>query len=170
MEVSLLNSTTLRLKGKSIVLIVDPVAQKAKIAGDAVIFLREENKEIDVEGSRLNIFGSGDYEVGGVKITGIKSGDILSYYVLLDGMSLLIGKASGIKGKESLRDVDVVIILSDIIVDQSSLASVTSGVAIFYGEMGKENITALGKDLQSVNKFSITKDKLPSEMEVVWLA
>lgn len=169
MEVALVSPETIRLKGKTAAFVVDPVAGKVKLSGDAVLLLKEHVSSVDVEGSRLTIAGPGEYEISGVKITGVRTGDVTNYFLTLDSITILVGAASSLKGKENLRDVDMVILLADSVVDQSALATIANKVAMFYGPQTQENATALGKTVEPVNKYVVTKDKLPQEMEVVLL-
>ncbi len=167
MEIALVGPTSLRIKGKLAALAVDPVA-KTKILAEAVLLL--SGKDAQVEGSRLSISGAGEYEVGGVKITALKHESSIAYYVSLDGMTVLVAKASGLKGKENLRDVEIAVVLADGLVDPSILATVADGLAIFYGPFAKENMHAMGKNVEPVGKYATTKEKLPVEMEVVLLS
>lgn len=170
MEVALIGPSSLRLRGKTVTLVVDPQESKAKIQADAVMLLHDLSTASIVEGSRLTMAGPGEYEVGGVKITGIKNAGNTSYYLTLDGVSLVIACTSSLIGKESLRDVDIAVLFADSLVDQSALATITNGVALFYGPQAQENAKALGKETQTISKYVVSKDKLPAEMEVVLLA
>lgn len=170
MEVALVSPETLKLKGKTAQFVIDPTAGKAKLQGDAVLLLKEQSTSVDVEGSRLTIAGPGEYEISGVKITGVRNGESTTYFLTLDTIAVLVGTTSSLKGKESLRDVDMVVLLADSLVDQSALATVASKVAVFYGPQAGENVTALGKTAEPVGKYVVTKDKLPQEMEVILLA
>jgi len=171
MEIAIVSAASIRIKGKLATLVVDPSLAKTKVTADATLILKRDSAEGgEVEGSRLTMSGPGEYEVGGVKITGVKGGDCTAYYLSLDGISLLVTPVSSLKGKESLRDVDIVILLADALADPSALATVTSGVAVFYGPQAEENVKALGKEVQKVEKYSIAREKLPQEMEVILLA
>ena len=170
MEVALVSSTSIRLKGKVVSFVVDPVSAKSKVQADAIVLLQDRATDALVEGSRLTMSGPGEYEISGVKITGIAGGESTSYFLTLDGVTVLLSKASTLKGKESLRDVDVTVLLADEVADQAALTTVTSEVALFYGEKAAENAKALGKEPQVMNKYVVTKDKLPAELEVVLLA
>lgn len=169
MEVALVAPTTIRLKGKLATLLVDPVATRGKQQAEAALLLNLSKTDAEIEGLRLTMAGPGEYEVSGVKITGIRNEAGILYYLTLDNVKLLVGAASSLKGKESLRDVDIAVLLAEGLVDQSALATVADSVAIFYGPQTQENAKVLGKEAQSVNKYVITKEKLPQEMEVVIL-
>ena len=170
MEIAIVSAESIRIKGKQTTFVVDPVATKAKVTADAVLFTKGSGVDTaSVEGSRLTIAGPGEYEIGGVKISGVKSGETTAYYLSLDGVTVLVSPTSMLKNKESLRDVDLVALQVDSVVDQSALATVANGVALFYGGQAAENVKGLGKEVQPVAKYVTTKDKLPQEMEIVLL-
>lgn len=170
MEIALISPTSIKIKGKQVSFLINPVLGKAKLAADAV-FLTSDNtvESPEVEGVRLTMSGPGEYEVGGVKITGVRIAEHTSYFFTVDGVSVLVATASSLKGKESLRDVAVAVIAADAPVDESVLATVTDNVAVFYGQEAVETVKALGKEVQPVPKYVVTKEKLPQEMELVLL-
>lgn len=171
MEIAVVSPSSIRIKGKQVSFVVDPTPTKAKQAADAVFITQGNTLESpDIEGVRLTMSGAGEYEVGGVKITGVKSGETTSYFFTVDGITMLIAAASSLNGKESLRDVAVAVIAADTLADQSALATVANAAAVFYGEQAAENVKALGKEVQPIAKYVTTKEKLPQEMEVVLLA
>lgn len=170
MDVSIVTPASIRIKGKQVSFLVDPVATRAKQEADAVLLTHGNTITTnDIEGVRLTMSGPGEYEVGGVKITGVRSGEGTVYYFIMDSISVLVATANSLKGKESSRDVGIALINSDGLTDQSALATVDSNVVLFYGQEAAANVKALGKDLPAVTKYTTTKEKLPQEMEVVLL-
>lgn len=170
MEIALVSEESIRVKGKQTALVIDPLAAKAKIAADAVLLTQENGTAVPaVEGSRITIAGPGEYEIGGIKISGVRTGERTAYYASIDGLSVAVCAASALKNKESLRDVDIALLYADALVDQSALATVANGVAVFYGPQALENVKALGKDVPPIGKYVTTKDKLPQELEIVLL-
>lgn len=166
MEITLLSEAAIKIKSKTASLLIDPVAVKTKLAAEAVL-LTKKQKIPEVENMRLAISGPGEYEVGGIKITGTKAGEGNVYFLTVDGISIFVGSTSAIK-KET-TEAQMAILLADGLVDQSALANGVSSVALFYGEKAAENVKALGKEVAPTEKFVITKDKLSAEMEVVLL-
>ena len=76
MDIYIIAKDCLRLKGKRSTFIVDPTAAlKSKTPTDAVIVLNEQEKYdlSKIEESRVTIKGPGEYEIGGVFITGIST-------------------------------------------------------------------------------------------------
>ena len=169
MDITSLSPSSVKIKGKLASFIVEPSLSKASLTADAVInFAVSEN--VPVEGVRLIMQGPGEYEVGGVKITGLTSADTTLYYLSLDGMVLMVGKASALKNKELARDTDIVILSADSVVDASLLATLNPRVALFYGPEAEANIKSLGKEATGTTKYSITREKLPAELEAVLIS
>lgn len=171
MDITSLSPNAIKIKGKTTAFIVEPRDTKGKLAADAVITFDKTPIDIaGIEGVRVVIAGAGDYEVGGTKLVGVASQGVSLYYIGLDNAIVMVGKASAFKNKETLRDADIAILYADGLTDASLLASLNPSVVIFYGPQAAENIKALGKETTAVSKYSITKDKLPTEMEAVLLS
>lgn len=171
MEIALISPTAIKLKGKQASFVVDPIVTRAKQQADAA-FITGGVADTDasgIEGSRVTFSGPGDYEVGGIKISGVRSNGRVVYYLSLDGITIMVGAASSVKGKE-MREAQVVALLADELIDQSALATMNASAVLFYGEKAAENITALGKTAEGIAKYVTTRDKLPTEMEVILLS
>lgn len=166
MEVALIAPTSMRIKGKQSTFLVDPVSTKGKLQADASINLLPSTVTPDIEGLRITLQGPGEYEVSGVKITALGTSEKTQYYLTVDNVRLLLTKASSLKGKD-FREIDMLVLYADELPDQAIVAETGVAVALFYGEKAQEALTILGKTSEPVTKYIITKDKLPSEMEVV---
>lgn len=170
MDVTLLSPNSVRIKGKTVSFIVEPRDTKGKLTADAVITFDTTPIDISgIEGARVTLAGAGDYEVGGVKMAGVKNNEASLYYINLDSMMLMVGKASTLKSKEVVRDADIAVIFADSPVDTSLLATLNPRTVIFYGPQSQENIKLLGKETSASTKYSVTKDKLPAELEALLL-
>ena len=168
MDVILLSPNAVKIKGKTVSFVVEPRDTKGKLAADAVITFDETPIDISaIEGVRVTLAGAGDYEVGGVKMVGVKNNESTLDYISLDNMMVMVGKASTLKSKEVVRDADIAVIFADSLVDTSLLATLNPRVVIFYGSQSEENIKLLGKEASASTKYSVTKDKLPAELEAV---
>lgn len=173
MEITLLTSDSIRIKTKTATFVVEPFGGKIKTQADAVfVFSRENALSVDgVEGSPVIFAGPGEYELKGIKFTGI--GKVLSsgYQGKIEGMEVCVTKASlAAQAKELFSEYDVVIIHEDVLLDQAILASMNARVTILYGEKAAEHIKTVGKEVSPVSKYTITKDKLPQESEIILLA
>lgn len=168
MDITLLSPSAIKIKGKTVSFIVEPRDTKGKLAADAVLTFDATPIDIlGIEGARVTIAGPGDYEVGGVKMAGLKNNDAAMYYISLDNMMVMVGKASTLKSKELVRDADIAVIFADSPVDTSLLATLNPRTVIFYGPQAEENVKLLGKEATASSKYSVTKDKLPAELEAV---
>lgn len=185
MDISFLGLSCVRLKGRKTTLIIDPFTKESsgisfpKTEADAILFTAKQSPitiTSQVSGYRVVIDGPGDYEVGGVAILGVKVADVTTYSIKIDGLSILhLGALS-----ENLTDSDldkypnIDILLVPMRKDATSLvAKLEPKIVIpvlfnsetlipFLAELGKESS-------KSQPKLSITRERLPSELEVVVL-
>lgn len=171
MEVALVSPQTIRIKGKVASFLVDPVPARAKQQADAIIWLTS-GLSIDpttIENLRVELKGPGEYEVAGVKVTGVKNGQGTFYLLSLDGMTIVLANASVLKGKEHAQDAHMIVLHANEPVESSALASFNPQAVVVYGSQAGEVVKTLGKEAVTGNKFAVTKDKLSAEMQVVLL-
>ncbi len=155
MDFAILTENGIKLKGKQSVILIDSSSARAKVPADAILQLLQQNASED---QTLIIQGPGEYETKGTKITGTRTDKDMWYATTIT------------RAKDKLRDFDVALIYADDVISQQALGVISPSVFITYGEKAKETITSLGKENGEVNKYTTTKDKLPSEMEIVLLA
>lgn len=173
MDVSLLYENSIRIKGKKASLIVDPQTKMPKNQADMVLLLKEGGDLSKVEGQRLVIDDDGEYEVGGVKVTAQGRRDKGIFYNLnVDQTRVILAKVSTLgKLADTSNEADLAILDVDSGLDETLVASLESKVVVLYGEKASEGIKALGKnDVSPIKKLTTTKDKLPEETQIVWLA
>ncbi|MBI3069980.1 MAG: hypothetical protein HYY87_01580 [Candidatus Levybacteria bacterium] len=170
MDVTLLDTNSLKIRGKHAGLVVNP---SVKAAGDAVLLLGEMASDTSkVEGQRLVVEGAGEYEVSGVKISAFGEKSELAYEITLDGLEIFLANTKTLKKThDAKRECQILILYADSLSDQSLITALSPSVVVLYGEKAQELAKGLGKDssVSSEKKFSITADKLPEEMEVVVL-
>lgn len=169
MEITLLSLHSVKIKGKQTTFIVDPSMLRGKQQADAVIGLDKMIAHEAVDGARVTINGSGEYEIGGTKITGLGSREKTLFYLSIENMVVLLTKAVSLKGRD-IREINILLLLADEVPDIAAIAATSASVLILFGEKAQETAKLLGKVPESVTKYILTKDKLPSEMEVVVLA
>lgn len=177
MEISLVSPESLKLKGKSASLIIDPDSSiRSKIPADgAVLLTTEGNYDISkVEDCRLVVKGPGEYEIGKVKISSLSFGSDLVYSFFIDNIRIFVVKSEVLdknsqKLKDNFSDSQILVLNANSVIDQAKIAELTPQVVVLYGEKAAEIAKSLGKENESVGKFSITADKLPQELEVVVL-
>ena len=154
------------------------------IGGNPVVITGPGEYEI----SGVSIVGVGTYHDS---VSGSERGNNTIFHLLMDGINIVhLGDLGHLLSEEQLSQIDETDILfipvgGNYTIDAENAAKVVaqleprivipmhyqipglkaevSGVEEFLKEMGAENITPLGK-------FSITKDKLPEETQVVVLS
>lgn len=174
MEVTTISSSSIKIKGKQAAFAVNPVAAKAKIGVSSAIFFDRVTTPVDLkifEEEPLIIQGPGDYEVGGIKFSGNVMNDSFVYRVTVDMIGVLCAKTSSlIKSKDSAADYDILLLEADAVADPALITPLNPSVIIFYGEKKDESAKAMGREEGSaVSKYSVTREKLPTEIQIVTL-
>lgn len=176
MEVSIVDISTIRVKGKKIIILVDPkeeLIKSGKVTADIVCFMSETAFPITVspDAIRLVTQGPGEYEVGGAKITGVRVSGELVYLLRIDSMDVCLAPATAMqKVHENLKECDLVLFSSNSTVNESVITALAPKVTVLYGKMASDTAKAL-KDttITPVKKVQYTAEKLPAEMEIVVL-
>lgn len=166
MEIALLPKSGLRIKGKSATFVVNP---GSVTSANAVMLLVPGDEFTTEESVVLN--GAGEYEIGGVKITGLRNDKSVLYSMNIDGMEVVVGTVNLFSAMQhKLKEHNVVIVNCEETIDASFLTSLGVNAVLFYGE--KASVVAEGfekEKLQKMNKYSASLGKLPSEMETILL-
>lgn len=173
MEIALLENNTLKIKGKKATIIVDPKKGLPKQTADGILIFDKGNFDpTRIDENRVVIDEPGEYEVGGIKISGITNGKGIFYSLNVDDLDMVLAKTSTLsKFSDEITEPKVAIINVDSELDSASLAAIEPRVVVLYGEKAEAGIKALGKEgITRTKKFAQTPDKLPEEMQVIWLA
>lgn len=172
MDISILNNSSIKIRIRRSTFVVDPIASGVKISCDGIILLNGNFDLSKVVDYRIVINGPGEYEINGVKILGVRVDKGLVYNISGDGFGLILGRmgeVSKIKD-EAFSACQIAILNADGNFNQSIATELEPKVVILYGDKAENGAKILGKDnLTPSKKFTITKDKLPEEMEVVVL-
>lgn len=172
MDISVLDYNSIKIHSKHATFVVDPSERGSKISCDAVIYLNNtsENLTKAVE-YRTIIKGPGEYEINGVKFLGVKGNKGFVYSMTADGLSVVFGKTSDIsKLKDDTYLSQIVILNVDEEINSSVLTKLEPKIVALYGENKEGAAKILGKDnLPLIKKYTVLKDKMPEEMEVVVL-
>lgn len=172
MDVSKISENGIKIKSKLALFGVNPQNGKGNITVDAVLLFDNttNKKQLSLEGEPLIINGPGEYEMKGTKLSGIGKNNGVVYVGRIDSMHVCIYRSSAITNtKDAIEECEIAIIDADIPVDQKILAAMNVHVAVLYGMHAQESVKAFGKDVSSVAKCSITKERLPQEMEIILL-
>ncbi len=170
MEIALVNNSSIRIKGKNGSVIINPTGK----AIDANGFISLDGFDVDTEklsDDALVIKGSGEYEFGGIKVSGFRLATDVIYTLKVDKIEILLGNASVLEREYSkLNEHNIVLLYNTNTVDPSFVTSVSTNVAIFYGEKAEDNIKLLAKEeFRTESKYSVTFEKLPQEVEKILL-
>lgn len=174
MEIYLISENSIRIKTKRAAIVVDPTSSlRVKISAEIIALLNKtlEYSTSKIEGMRLLIRGAGEYEVEGVKISSFGFEQELSYKFQADNLEILLSKASSLKKlQEVIKESQILILNADCVVDESSVVELSPNVVILYGEKAVDLIKNLGeKSISPSNKYQVTREKLPEEMQVILL-
>jgi hypothetical protein len=167
MEITLLPKSSLKIKGKNASFVVDPKDSTLYSAA----FLLEKESAVGSENEDMVVLdGPGEYEVGGVKMTGSRSEAGVNYSLSLDGVDIVFGKISSLeKMHTKLKEHNIVVALCDEVVSPSFLTALSSSALVLYGEKAAEVAQTFGEVVKKMPKYVTTKDKLPLEMETIVL-
>ena len=197
MEIKYFGHSCFRLKGKEIVLAINPFDPSLgiKISGlmsDIVLFTDKKDSYLSPlivkPVTRENLFvidSPGEYEVGGVFILGVSTGKTTAYVVSMDDLRLVF--LGDLKEKLSDKQIEDIIDGTDIlflptgdskqaseIINQIEpsiiipMAYKLPGLKIDLPLLG-DFLKEIGKEATAIEKLIISKDKLPLEKEVVVL-
>jgi len=169
MEIAILSKSSLRIKSKQASIVVDP-QDKSNIL--PTVLLGINPKEATVAEAPVVINGPGEYETGGIKITGTRSEADMVYSIRADYVDILLGKMHSLdKMQHKLKEYNIVVVLCDSVISASFLTALASNVIMLYGEKAEETAQAFGKDnIKTMSKYSATIDKLPPEVETILLS
>jgi len=173
MEIQILDANSLKIKARKTTLAVDPNPKVVKFDADAVLMTDRTSDPTRVNGSRITIEGPGEYEISGLKVTGIKSSDDIFFALSFENINAMIAKASSLEKvpTDKIGEYQIVIINVDSELNQSLVTAMEPRIIILYGEKAQEGAKSLGKEeAPKSSKISIAEDKLPEEMNVMRLS
>jgi hypothetical protein len=170
-DIAIVGENSLKLKGKKVTFVVDPEKGMPKTSADGVILLNGNNN-IDISritDSRITIAGPGSYEIGGIKVSGLKTPKGIVYRVLIDDIITILGSSTDTK-VEGYDVCQVAIVNTTNDFSESYVTALEPKITVLYGDKKAESAKKLGADSVSiVPKITILKDKLPEKMEIAVL-
>lgn len=169
MEITLLPQNALRIKGKQTVLLINPT--DASTPHQAALYFTSQVSG-KASADSVTITGPGEYEIGGVKISGIKNKEGNVYSLNIEGIDMLVGDLGIVeKMQHKVKEHAIVLLQSASDSDASFVNGLATNVVLLYGEKAKDVIQKFAKEgVQEVNKYQITRDKLPQEIQTILLA
>jgi hypothetical protein len=171
MEIALIPPQSVRIKGKQASFVINPIGKVSGVNG-IFVFGKEPIDMSKVEEETIVLQGPGEYELGGVKISGIRVAGQTAYSMRIDNIELLFGDIEAIqKDYAKLKEYHIVLLMTNTIADASFVTSFAPNAVIFFGEKAEETIKQLAKEAyKKESKYVTTVDKLPQEMEAILLA
>lgn len=169
MDIANVIDNVIKIRSKNTSFVVDPVKTMAKVSADAILLLNN-NMHVDttrVLDQRIIISGQGEYEVGGVKVSGIKVLGGIVYSLFLESYLVVLGKVSDISRlQDRIPSCEIALLLVDHDL-KSIVAKLEPKIVVLYGEKKMEGARSLGKiGIEPVQKFT-TKGKLEEDMQVI---
>lgn len=135
------------------------------------MLLKGKDNELTIESSKIKtssieINGPGEYEVGGVQILGVNgAGETVNYKIKIDGLNIAVILGQG--NEEAFGDVDV--LLATVNLAQLVL-KLEPRIVVVWGTEGNTLLKEIGKEgVTPLPKLTVKQDKLPQELEAVWL-
>jgi hypothetical protein len=173
MDIQIFGPDSLKIKSKKTTLAVDPKSSIQKFEADAILLLDKNSDTTRINDFRVIINAEGEYEISGLKISGVASQDNTIFTIISENVPTLIAKASSL-GKissEKIGEYKILIVNADSDLDQGRITAMEPRIVILYGEKAKEVAKTLGKEGAAVSsKITVSEDKLPEEMDVLILA
>lgn len=171
MEIVLLAKNGLKIKGKQTVLLVSCVDKSTHFSG--IIALGGSDDRAFRTANTVVINGPGEYEIGGIKITGFRADSDAIYSLKVDDVDVLLGTIQDLENMhQKLKEHNLVVVnVGSSTKDASFVTGLSSNAVLYYGDEAEAVVKSFVKEaVQKLSKYQTTKDKLPQEMETVLLA
>ena len=172
MDISYLDKNSIKIRSKHAAFVVDPPVSGPKISCDAIVLLEyKDNLLSKVVDYRIVINGPGEYEINSAKVMGVRVNKGFVYSLSFDGLEITMGRTSDIaKIKDNAFSCQIAILNVDDELSASIITNLEPKIVILYGDNKENGAKILGKEnLLPAKKLTISKDKLPEDMEVVGL-
>jgi hypothetical protein len=146
MDIQIFDKDSLKIKSKKTTLAIDPRSSIQKFEADAIVLLDKNSDITRINDFRVIINAAGEYEVNGLKISGLVLDDVTIFTIISDNASTLLTKASSLEkvSADKVGECKILIINADADLDQSRVTAMEPNVVILYGEKAKEGAKALG--------------------------
>lgn len=171
MEIVYLSDSSIKIRSKRSSVVINPLT-KASASDSAIILGDVQMEKIATDPGMVLIYAEGEYEIGGIKISGIKNGENTVFSLLVDGIDILLGEAKILaKPQAKLKEHHMVIAaVTNPTDDGTFIAHFSPSVALFYGHDAQKLGESLNKEaLKKTAKYQISVEKLPQEMETIVL-
>lgn len=152
MEISRLSDTSIKIKTKTAVIVVDP---DVKAEADVVLHISPfEQGENLITNKRIVIDGPGDYEVMDVAITGTAHGDFTGYIIDDDTTRILVVPSHVIDKVKDEEGFSALIVKAVSAVDIQKITSFVPDVCVVLGDpMLLDHVS----DVKKLTKLNVRK-------------
>lgn len=177
MEIQFFGHSCFRVKGKEVILITDPFTKTfADII--TVSYQHADHNNASVVGGTTRrpepfvVSGPGEYEIAGVSIFGISSGENTIYIINMDGLRLVhLGDLGHKLTEDQLEEINGCDVLFVPVEAAEVVAQVEPKIIIPMHYKFPDNFLKLmgAEGVKPLSKLVISKEKLPEERQVVVL-
>ncbi len=169
MEITSLAKNSLKIKGKQTSVVVNPLDKS--VTFEAAVVFDSPKSLLKLKSDILTIDGPGEYEIGGLKITGVRYEDSVSYTFIVDDVRIvLVDNKTLAKFHSKLPDVNLVIVMVSSEDDLSSATNVAGSAVLYMGDKSDEVVNkSIKEGVTKTSKYTVTKDKLPTEVQQLLL-
>lgn len=175
MDITSLGHGSFRIKGKAATFVTDPYKFPKRVEADIVTASGKQEVGM-IDGNPYVINGPGEYEVKGVGVVGIPTGANTIYRIEIDGVAIVhLGALNRMLTSTEVDELDGVHILMVPVAFLQAVAVINEIEPMVVIPMNYEKpqldafLKEIGKEVIPQQKLSITKDKLPVEMQVIVL-
>lgn len=153
MEIQLISPDSIKIKGKNASVVFDP---SSKTEAEIVIATKAvDTLSLDkVSNSRLVISGPGEYEAGGISVSGKRVKDKV-IYTLFESLKIAVVNSEVVKDLPDDEDFDAVIVHVDSAFSDEVLGPISSKCTILYGDLAQATIKS--ENTEKTNKVSLKK-------------
>lgn len=170
MEITIQAANSLKIRGKNASLYVNP-QDKSATYNAAILLFSPSKSSLKINEEAVVIDGPGEYETGGIKISGIRAGKHTAYSLTVDDIEIVLGDIKTLeKLHQKIKEHNIALIYSPEEESASFATSIATNALLFYGENAEQVVDSLAKEEKKVTpKYQATLQKLPTETETVLL-
>ncbi len=163
MEAAKLNNS-LRIKTKTGNFVIGADENLKNPSESNFFIMLNKNNNLDLT---PKLSGAGDYEIKNIKISAFSKDENVSYLVKAEGIDVMILSSNSLGIKDLVKQCQVLILRVEGKINAESVASMDPNMVILWGSSLDEAVKILGKEAKTTgSKISVTRDRLPSELEV----
>ena len=169
MDIQIFGPDSLKIKSKKTTLAVNPKSAIQKFDADAILVMDKTSDINRINNFRVVIEAAGEYEVSGLKISGVNVETDIMFVLTSGNVATLVAKTSSLAkiSAEKVGEYKILILDADVDLNQTLITAMEPKVVILYGAKAKEGAKTLGKDAAvTSSKIALAEDKLPEEMDV----